>query len=54
MFDIIAVYNGEREVVDTADTEETASYLTEEYRIAYGRGWWVFYQKQRRSRREKV
>jgi hypothetical protein len=47
VFDIIGVYRGESEVIDSADDRETARYLVGEYQLAYGSGWRVFYRRSR-------
>jgi len=39
MFEIVGVYDGEKEVVDTAETQEDADYLLQEYQIAFGLDW---------------
>lgn len=38
-YKIIGVYNGKKEVVDTAETEGEAYSLLKEYRMAYGKDW---------------
>lgn len=37
--------NGKTEVLDTAETEQEASYLASEYKLAYGRDWKIWVSK---------
>jgi hypothetical protein len=39
MYEILGVYDGEKEVVDTAETQEDAEYLLQEYQLAFGLDW---------------
>lgn len=49
MYEIIGRYQGESEVIDTADTKQEAEYLVGEYRLAYGAGWSISYRKARKQ-----
>lgn len=39
--------NGDREIIDSADTVQEAQYLTREYRLAFGPGWLINWRKRR-------
>ena len=43
MHKIIGVSEGTKEVIDTAETTEEAEYLVGEYRLAFGKGWNIYY-----------
>ena len=45
MYEIVGVYNGQSEVLDTADTEEEAEYLKTEYSMAFGNSWMITIRK---------
>ncbi len=45
MFEIIGVYQGNKEVIDSAETKEGARYLVNEYRIAFGQGWSISFKR---------
>jgi len=45
MYNIIGQYNGNREIIDTAETREEALYLVYEYKMAYGSSWVIFHEK---------
>ena len=39
---IMGRYNGVTEELDTANNENSAEYLVNEYRIAFGTGWHIW------------
>lgn len=41
-FKIIGNYQGKKEVIDWAKTKEDAEYLANEYRLAYGKDWYIY------------
>jgi hypothetical protein len=43
MYKIKGCYQGNTEVIDETDTEEDAIYLVQEYQLAYGSAWRVWY-----------
>lgn len=45
MYEIIGIYRGREEVIDTAETYREVVYLVGEYRMAYGLLWTVCYRK---------
>lgn len=48
MFNIIGVYQGNAEVIDTAKNMNEARFLISEYRMAYGFRWNIFARRARR------
>ena len=45
MYNIIGIYKGNKEVIDTAKDEQEAIYLINEYQLAYGNDWRIYYEK---------
>lgn len=45
MYEIVGVYRGEAEVIDTAEDRKEASYLVGEYQLAFGSDWRVYKRK---------
>lgn len=43
MFIIYGRYQGTKEEIDTAETKKEAEYLANEYRMAFGPGWSIWY-----------
>ena len=41
-YEIIGIYHGRKEVIDTAETEIEADYLRDEYALAFGLEWTVY------------
>ena len=39
MYEIIGIYKGNKEVIDTAETKQEARALAGEYRMAFGSEW---------------
>lgn len=39
MYEILGTYDGQTETVDTAETQEDAEQLLQEYQIAFGLDW---------------
>ena len=48
MFNIIGVYQGNAEIIDTAKNMNEARYLIAEYRQAFGYRWNIFARRTRR------
>jgi hypothetical protein len=44
MYKIIGIYRGKKEVIDTAKDLTEANYLVNEYRMAYGPTWTIYYK----------
>ena len=40
-------YEGKKEKIDRAKTEHEANYLVGEYRLAFGKGWKIWWKKKR-------
>ncbi|KKL85647.1 hypothetical protein LCGC14_1952620 [marine sediment metagenome] len=42
-YKVMGRYNGDTEELDSADSEQEAKYLLNEYRMAFGAGWilWI-------------
>ena len=47
VYNIIGVCQRREEIIDTAQDEEEANYLVEEYKLAFGKGWKIFKRIQR-------
>jgi len=45
MFEIVGEYEGQIEVLDTAETYKEAEFLKSEYRIAFGNSWIIKIEK---------
>jgi len=42
MYKIIGVYQGREEVLDCFDDKKDAAAMLAEYRLAYGKGWYIY------------
>lgn len=42
MYEIIGIYKGQREVLDTADDKTERDYMLQEYSIAFGSDWTIY------------
>ena len=42
-------YEGQTEVIDTAETKDEARYLWQEYKMAYGSEWKLWIEKARNN-----
>ncbi len=45
MFEIVGVYDGTEEVVDTAEDLTEARYLVGEYQMAFGSDWRIYHRE---------
>ena len=43
-FDTIGIYQGSKEVIDSATGKHEAEYLVNEYRMAFGLGWSIYHK----------
>jgi hypothetical protein len=42
MYEIIGIYNGQKEVIDSAESLTDANYLVTEYKMAFGSDWTIY------------
>lgn len=45
-YEIIGIYRGEKETIDSAETKTDADYLVSEYRLAFGPAWTIYKKPQ--------
>jgi hypothetical protein len=49
MYNIVGIYKGEKEVIDSSDNLTEANYMLTEYKKAFGPEWTLWIEKQSRE-----